>query len=98
MEANTTIRMFGALYTLRKQTGLEPTVDVAIPEEGRTAKDVASDLDLPMNKVEAVFINHKIYSLAEVIHPGDQVAFVPTGVPVHIAFCSKLTTRNPEPL
>lgn len=94
MEANTKIRMFGALHTARRERGLESTVEVAIPDEGRVAKDVAGDLDLPMKKVEAVFINHKVYTLDHVIHPGDAVAFVPTGVPVHIAFSSSLTRKS----
>lgn len=81
MEANTTIRMFGALHTVRKNRGLESTVDVAIPREGRIAKELADDLDLPIDKVEAVFINHKVYGLEHIIHPGDRVAFVPTGIP-----------------
>lgn len=81
MEANTTIRMFGALHTVRKNKGLESTVDVAIPREGRIAKELAGDLDLPIDKVEAVFINHKVYGLEHIIHPGDRVAFVPTGIP-----------------
>lgn len=81
MEANTTVRMFGALHTVRKERGLQPTADVAIPREGRAAKDVARDLDLPLDKVEAVFINRKAYGLDHVIHPGDRVAFVPTGIP-----------------
>ena len=81
MQTNTTIRMFGALHTVRKERGLESTTEVAIPPQGQTAQDLARDLDLPMEKVEAVFINHKVYSLDHLIKPGDQVAFVPTGIP-----------------
>lgn len=85
MESNTTVRMFGALHTVRKERGQESTVTVAIPAEGRTAYDLAGDLELPMNKVQAVFVNHKPYALDILIQPGDRVAFIPTGVPAPIA-------------
>jgi hypothetical protein len=39
-------------------------------------------LDIPLQKVEVVFINHKAYSLEQaLIKPGDRVALVPPGVP-----------------
>lgn len=80
-QANTTVRMFGALHTFRKEQGLEPTIDVCIPPEGCTGRELAGKLDLPMEKIEAVFINHVVYDLDSQIKAGDRVAFVPTGVP-----------------
>lgn len=80
-QANTTVRMFGALHTFRREQGLEPTVYVNIPAEGRTARDLAADLELPMEKIEAVFVNHVVHDLDRLIQPGDRVAFVPTGIP-----------------
>lgn len=80
-QVNTTVRMFGALHTFRREQGLEPTTEVAIPSEGRTAHDLAHDLGLPMEKIEGVFVNHLVYSLDRVIQPGDRVAFIPTGIP-----------------
>lgn len=80
-QANTTVRMFGALHTFRREQGLEPTLDVCIPEEGRTARDLADDLKLPIEKIEAVFVNHVVHDLDRLIQPGDRVAFVPTGIP-----------------
>ena len=80
-QTNTTVRMFGALHTFRREQGLESTTDVTIPPEGRTAHDLARDLDLPMDKVEAVFVNHVVHGLDQLIRPGDRVAFVPTGIP-----------------
>ncbi|HJV34214.1 MoaD/ThiS family protein [Geomonas sp.] len=85
METNTTVRMFGALHTVRKERGQKSTVNVAIPPEGRTGFDLAGDLELPMNKIQGIFINHKAYSLDHLIQPGDQVAFIPTGIPAPIA-------------
>ncbi len=80
-QANTTVRMFGALHTFRREQGLEPKIEVEIPPDGRTAHDLARDLGLPMAKVEAVFVNHIVYGLNQVIKPGDRVAFIPTGIP-----------------
>lgn len=80
-QTNTTVRMFGALHSFRKDRGLGSKVDVAIPPEGRTARELAQDLELPLDKVEAVFVNHLVYGLNQVVKPGDRVAFVPTGVP-----------------
>lgn len=80
-KANTTVRMFGALHSFRKDLGLPSQAEVSVPDEGCTAAAIARHLQLPMEKIEAVFVNHKAYSLDHEVHPGDQVAFVPTGVP-----------------
>lgn len=80
-ETNTTVRMFGALHTFRKDRGMNSTVDVAIPLGGRKALDLANDLALPIDKVEAVFVNHLVFGLDQMVKPGDRVAFVPTGIP-----------------
>lgn len=73
--------MFGVLHTFRREQGLEPVAGVSIPPEGRTAREVACGLGLPLDKIEGVFVNHIVYSLDHLIRPGDRVAFVPTGVP-----------------
>jgi hypothetical protein len=73
--------MFGALHTFRREQGLEPTTEVTIPSEGRSAYDLAHDLGLPLEKIEGVFVNHLVFSLDRVIQPGDRVAFIPTGIP-----------------
>lgn len=80
-QTTTTVRMFGALHTLRRERGLEPTVEVSIPSGGCVACDLARELDLPLEKIEAVFVNHLAHGLDHIIRPGDRVAFVPTGVP-----------------
>jgi len=73
--------MFGALHTLRRERGLEPTTEVNIPHGGCAACDLARELDLPLEKIEAVFINHIVHGLDHLIQAGDRVAFVPTGIP-----------------
>jgi len=80
-QGTTTVRMFGALHTIRKNRGLESVAEVSIPPGGCAASVLASELDLPLERIEAVFINHQVYSLDHCIQPGDRVAFVPTGIP-----------------
>ncbi len=75
------IRMFGLLHTLRKKQELPVTVEMQLPPEGKTARAIARQLQLPPDKIEAVFCNHLTYPLDHVIRPGDRIAFVPYGTP-----------------
>lgn len=77
----TTVRMFGALHTIRKGRGLASVAEVLIPAEGRTARDIARELDLPLDKIEGVFVNAIVYAIDHRVLPGDRIAFIPTGVP-----------------
>lgn len=77
----TNIRMYGCLHTIRRERGLSSVAQVRIPEQGRTGWDIARELDLPLDKIEGVFIDHLVYGLDHPIPPGAHVAFVPTGVP-----------------
>lgn len=80
-ESMASVRMFGALHTLRRERGLDPATEVEIPEGGCSALELACRLDLPLGKIEAVFVNHRVYGLGQPIQAGDRVAFVPTGIP-----------------
>ncbi len=82
-----TIRMFGLLHTLRRKKGLPATIEMEITPEGRAASDIARELQLPLDKIEAVFCNHLTYPLDHIIHPGDRVAFVPHGTPGPHRYC-----------
>ncbi len=73
--------MFGSLHTLRRARGLPAAAEVVLPAEGRSAAAVAEELELPLEGIEAVFCNHRVYALDHVIRPGDVVAFVPPGTP-----------------
>lgn len=47
-----------------------------------TAEELARQLELPLEKIEAVFINGIAGPLKNrSVHPGDRVAFVPPGTP-----------------
>ena len=77
----THIRMLGILYTYRRKQGLSTSVELQLPSSGKSALEIAQELELPIDKIEAVFCNNTIYSLDHRIMPGDRVAFVPHGTP-----------------
>lgn len=75
------IRLFGFLRSFVKEKGLPALFDKTVPPEGKSGLEVATELGLPLEKIEAVFINGLIRQLDAKIHPGDRVAFVPSGTP-----------------
>lgn len=80
-KTTTTIRIYGSLRTIRTGRGLPRSAEVHIPGEGRTARDISIELELPDEKIEGVFVNHKVYGLDRIVMPGDEIAFISTGVP-----------------
>jgi len=80
-EMTARVRMFGVLHSLRIERGLPTQVDVAVPGEGMSAKQIALDLELPLEPIEGVFCNHRVFPLSHTVHPGDEIAFVPEGTP-----------------
>ncbi len=78
---NTVVRLYGNLHTLRRERGLPAVAEIWLPPEGRTGFEVAEMLDLPTSRMEGVFCNHRAYGLERILRPGDQIAFIPTGVP-----------------
>lgn len=79
--ANTTIRLYGNLHTLRRERGLPSAARLWLPAEGKVAAEVARELELPLERIEGVFCNHRACSLEQLLRPGDEIAFIPTGVP-----------------
>lgn len=73
--------MFGLLHTLRTERGQSPIVELDVSAEGITARQIALDLELPIEDIEGVFCNHVVHGLDHLIMPGDRVAFVPPGTP-----------------
>lgn len=80
-EGTATVRMFGLLHSLRQERGLPSVVDVEVPAQGVSARQIALDLELPVDDIEGVFCNHIVHSLDHRIMPEDRVAFVPPGTP-----------------
>lgn len=81
------IRMFGLLHTIRKKQGMPVTVEMRLPPEGKTARQIALELQLPLDQIEAVFCNHLTFQLDHIVQPGDRVAFVPYGTPGPHRYC-----------
>lgn len=50
-------------------------------EKECTAAELAEKLEIPRDKIEAVFINGVVSKMEGAIKPGDRVAFVPPGTP-----------------
>lgn len=93
VQAATTVRMFGALHGIRRDRGLPSVVDVDIPADGCAASAIAEALELPLNRIDGVFINHRVYPLDHLVHPGDRVAFIPVGVPGGAGLFSRAACR-----
>lgn len=81
MGQTVTVRFFGRLHTLRRDRGLPSEAEVEVPASGRGARELATELGLPLGEIEAVFVNHRTHDLSYVVRPGDAVAFVPRGIP-----------------
>ena len=76
-----TIRLFGSLRPLMRDRGLPIAYERVVPLEGKTGLEVAAELELPDERIEAVFRNGLIQGLDKKVFPGDRVAFVPRGTP-----------------
>ena len=76
-----TVRMFGLLHMYCSERGLPSTVEVQVPEQGTTGRDLAASLGLPCEQIEGVFVNRTVYGIDHPVMPGDRVAFVPYGTP-----------------
>ena len=87
--------MIAFLDTYRRERGLPVTTLVDIPDEGCSARSIAEELGLPLDRVEGVFLNHRGAGLDALVRPGDRVAFVPRGTPAsHPAFFGPFETRD----
>ena len=75
------IAIFGSLRKYMDKQDLSYTLERKIPEEGRTAYDVAAGLSLPPDKIEAVFRNGQVINIYDPVFPGDRLAFFPQGTP-----------------
>ncbi len=75
------IAIFGSLRAYMDRQELPYTLEREVPEEGCSARDVASSLNLPPEKIEAVFRNGKVINIYDTVFPEDRVAFFPQGTP-----------------
>lgn len=90
-----TVRMIATLYTIRQERGLPAFVELSLPSSGRSAEEIARDLELPVERIDGVFLNHRGAGLDAIVYPGDRLAFVPVGTPAsHPAFFGTFETRD----
>lgn len=75
------VRLFGSLYTYRRQHDQPAETIEEVPEQGISAEELAERMGLPVDTIEGVFCDHDIYDLGHIIKPGNEVAFVPYGTP-----------------
>ena len=80
-EGVVTVKMFGTLHSLRRSRGLPSEAKVSVPPEGLKAHAIAEMLDLPLDTIEGVFLDHKIQGLNLLVAPGASISFVPKGTP-----------------
>ncbi|MDF1553226.1 MAG: hypothetical protein P1P84_09200 [Deferrisomatales bacterium] len=52
-----------------------------MPPGGLPAHAIARLLELPLDMIEGVFLDHKIHSLDLIVKPGASIAFASRGVP-----------------
>lgn len=76
-----TVRVLGSLRPSRTERGLPYELTMKVPAGGLTARQLAEELELPMDRVEGAFVNHTVHGLGIQVHPGDRVAFVPNDTP-----------------
>ncbi len=75
------VRILGSLRPSRAEKGLPYEFSACVPHEGISARALAEELGLPMDRVEGAFVNHVVHGLSVRIMPGDRVAFVPNDTP-----------------
>jgi hypothetical protein len=75
------LRAFMGLLNIFKKRNWSSPLLVAV-KTGLTGCELLSMLDIPLEQVEVIFINGKVFRPAEaVINPGDRVALAPPGCP-----------------
>jgi hypothetical protein len=81
VETQVEVRAFAGLKQIFEERGWPFPYYVPLEKEC-SALELARMLDLPVEKIEAVFINRLSDSLDTAkVKPGDRVAFVPHGTP-----------------
>ena len=75
------IRVFGFLRRYMDEQGRSYAFDKDINSKGETAYDIAVELHIPPEEIEAVFVNGSVKNIHDSVFPGDRVAFLPHGTP-----------------
>lgn len=89
------VRLLAALHSYQQERGRPTSLDIAVPETGITVRSLADILELPVERVEGVFLNNRVAGIDALVRPGDRVAFVPPGTPAsHPSFFGEFITRE----
>lgn len=91
------VRAFGSLMKIFKDRGWPFPLAVDLPPQGITAADLATRLDIPLDRIEAVFINGRVQGVDCPVRPGDRVAFVPPGTPGPYRLLLGFTAKRTKP-
>lgn len=75
------IRVFGSLRKHMDNQNLPYHIEKPMPSETLSPMDIARELNLPLDEIEAVFVNGKVCHSETEISPGDRVGFFPYGTP-----------------
>jgi len=75
------VRIFGTLRSYMDRRNLPYMLKKGMPEGKLTPNDIASELNIPINEIEAVFINGKVSDRESLLSPGDRIGFFPYGTP-----------------
>jgi hypothetical protein len=76
-----TLKFFGQFHFFIKDKWGVSFGEVSAPEDGKTGFEIAKEIGLPIEKIEAVFRNGLVQNIYDKVFPGDRVAFVPYGTP-----------------
>ena len=74
------LRAFGDLKKLFADRAWPFPYNLDLAEE-TSARDLAGKLNIPLDRIEIVFVNGMARGIDCTISPGDRVAFVPPGTP-----------------
>jgi len=75
------VRIFGALRSHMDRQNLPYILMKEIHEGKTTPGDIAEELNIPVDEIEAVFINGKVSDRESILSPGDRIGFFPYGTP-----------------
>jgi len=80
-QATISVRIFGSLRQFIEDQGLSASFEKEISTKEISAYDLAREILIPPEKIEAVFRNGLIINIYDPVYPGDRVAFCPYGTP-----------------
>ncbi len=75
------VRVFGALRKHLDRQNIPYLIKKHIPRGTLTSMDIAKELNIPSDEIEAIFINGKVSDRDMLLSPGDRIAFLPYGTP-----------------